>query len=507
MSGVTLERVTVAEEQEAGDAGWNMAPVLLYWSYDTPPPAGARMVFLRSINDRQEPLDTIPVAELPGAVWGDRQNPLPLIRSERYSIYLVDEDGDAASPMSFIHGTILLYNPDPVAGIDPCRGSILLQWNNYTVTDGEDPVAPPFTHNQVLVTPPGGGEYVAATLDFTSAPADEYEYVFDHGPGPYRFRIRAVERIGGVDHRTSHSNAWTVSFQSSTLSDLDIWLVDVAAPDQVRVTFEAIGDVDAFEYRILRSRQRDQGFEEAGVVPAADLKGGLGVFEDQVAAGTEGPWYYRVHAFLAGGNCADPSLEAGPVSSLWLEAGLAELSETSLLVDLQWEQDPSSPVGFELFRSTGGGPFTSVGLYTESELSARDDLSDQLGTIAGEILYFLQADMPGGKARSNVVPVFLEPEIKIYNAFNPNSLIEANRHFRPVFINFLPDFVRLRVFNRWGQEIYAERLEEDIGQWVGWDGRTREGEEAPQGTYAFHLEVGLPGGDILEKRGTVLLLR
>jgi gliding motility-associated-like protein len=61
--------------------------------------------------------------------------------------------------------------------------------------------------------------------------------------------------------------------------------------------------------------------------------------------------------------------------------------------------------------------------------------------------------------------------------------------------------MEFRVFNRWGQEIFATQ---DINS--GWDG-TWKGEPQEVGSYQYIIRVGYPDGNVETFKGDVALVR
>jgi gliding motility-associated-like protein len=96
------------------------------------------------------------------------------------------------------------------------------------------------------------------------------------------------------------------------------------------------------------------------------------------------------------------------------------------------------------------------------------------------------------------VVVDVVPTLYVPSSFTPNG-DGVNDVFRPVFSGFVK--ISMSIFNRWGQEIYSyDSLE------GGWDG-TFQGAHSPSGYYAYKLTAKDNRFKIIEKAGSVLLLR
>jgi gliding motility-associated-like protein len=84
-------------------------------------------------------------------------------------------------------------------------------------------------------------------------------------------------------------------------------------------------------------------------------------------------------------------------------------------------------------------------------------------------------------------------------AFTPNG-DGKNDMFR-LLSSYALETYDLRIFNRWGQEVFHTRNEQE-----GWDGKLR-GQEAPDGLYVWTCTAKLSGsGKMLVKKGTVNLI-
>lgn len=98
-----------------------------------------------------------------------------------------------------------------------------------------------------------------------------------------------------------------------------------------------------------------------------------------------------------------------------------------------------------------------------------------------------------------VIDVDCVPDaIFIPNAFTPNG-DGLNDVFRPVFEG--AESMRLTIYDRWGNEIFST---EDMD--AGWDGRV-EGTPVSGDSFGYLLDVICPGGEILQMKGNVTVLR
>lgn len=513
---IRLKTVTVLLDQEADDIFGVPSPVMLTWDIEGSPPPGAKIEFQRASDNEVSllPIETVSLDDFNGNyIWGDEEA-LPGDWSERYALMLVDENGQVIQgfELSEIHGTIFLRELDAAADFDPCSRTITWRWDDYVYnssesSDEEDepPIEPFFNHIQLMVLPPDETEEViAATSDFNeSLQMREATYVFEHGPGNYRFRVRAVENPD-VSGRKSYSNWRDFDFVSPVIDDPEITSVDVVDNQYIELGIILQGSVDEFTYEVLRSDPADQDFEVVGTLDAAAP--GLNAYSDMAVPDLQQDmWYYRVEARIRDASCEDPAYESPAISSLFLSGEVTVQTDDRLEVLLSWDQQPAWE-NFVLQRNLPNGDgWTNIGTPFSSPGQTTDNLSAFLQDLSGEIRYRMLGERLGETVHSNEYQVVIEPKVEIPNVFRPDAVDEENRVFKPVFVGFTPSFIRLRVYNRWGQEVFSITNPET--GWPGWDGRLNDGGEAPPGMYAYWLEYELPDSARKEVRGSVMLIK
>jgi gliding motility-associated-like protein len=128
-------------------------------------------------------------------------------------------------------------------------------------------------------------------------------------------------------------------------------------------------------------------------------------------------------------------------------------------------------------------------------------IQDPVATITTDITYTVTATTPAGclgTASIKILAVTMS-DIVVPNAFTPNG--DGHNDVFRVHAIGIKDFKYLRVFNRWGQQVFY-----GASEGAAWDG-TVGGQAQPMGTYVW-MTMGLDfSGRVVERRGTVILVR
>jgi gliding motility-associated-like protein len=189
--------------------------------------------------------------------------------------------------------------------------------------------------------------------------------------------------------------------------------------------------------------------------------------------------------------------------------------------DLTWQPDFSGDCddelsGYKLYFTPDGeeGQFELVAELSALELETRiNNLPNYRGCY-----YITAIDRSGNESEpSNVVCVDNCPKYILPNAFTPNGdgLNETFMAFDNPFSE-CPRFVlgvEIFIVNRWGAEVFSynslESSENDV--FIRWDGRDKNGNELPAGTYYYSGRVQFDVLDPAKKeqslKGTIQLLK
>jgi gliding motility-associated-like protein len=110
----------------------------------------------------------------------------------------------------------------------------------------------------------------------------------------------------------------------------------------------------------------------------------------------------------------------------------------------------------------------------------------------------ITTDQNGCADTSAVYNLALKGNLFVPNMFSPNG--DGNNDVLKVYGNLL-EKVDFLVFNQWGQKIYESHDVNGV-----WDGHS-SGQPQPVGVYVYTLKVTLTTGEVMQKKGTVSLVR
>lgn len=254
------------------------------------------------------------------------------------------------------------------------------------------------------------------------------------------------------------------------------------------VVFDAIPKVCDVDTAIDLTEARElAGLSGSGTFTGQGVTAGGSFDPAKAGPGTDSLLY----TYVAANGCRDSAYQTVFVQSLpRVRAG----DDTSVVVGqpLQLNATSSDPPGLDGFSWS-----PSEGLNDPSIASPVAILGPETDTIR----YVATAtDSLGctGQASIKVVVFRTGPGLFVPNAFTPG--LSTNRIFRPIAagITALKFF---RVYNRYGELMYSTS---QLGE--GWDG-TLLGRPQVAGAYVWMLEGVTYAGKLIEKRGTVILVR
>jgi gliding motility-associated-like protein len=144
--------------------------------------------------------------------------------------------------------------------------------------------------------------------------------------------------------------------------------------------------------------------------------------------------------------------------------------------------------------STDGINFTTVTgtTYTVTGLTANQSVTLTVKAVAA-----LACQSTTGSATG----LTLYPDVGVFvpNTFTPNG--DGKNDILKAYGNYLQK-MNMKIFNQWGEKVYESN---DVNG-GGWDGNCR-GQQQPVGVYVYVVTATMPDGRVVNKKGTINLIR
>lgn len=403
---------------------------------------------------------------------------------ETYFVTAIDRCGNT-SLVGTPHTTMRLQAGE----VDPCTQSISFSWTPYVGWDNGVGQYEIVAYSNSEPTPTVVGSTAGAVTNYTFLNADKGE--------TYCFTIRAVE-AGGTSTATSNYIC-EIADVVQPIRELTIDNATVNENGAVAVTWR--WNDNAQLTRAVLTRSVNNGpFENIHTIDVTPPLNGQNMFTDSDPPLSQGPVCYRIETT---DECG-----AQATSNVGCTINVTAVSDGQGSNQVSWtpfDFGKSDLLGYELFRVVGGAA-QSVGTFGGNETSFLDQV-DLSGGASGTICYYVVANAEivesGGAVspiatRSNLACTEQSTAVYIPNAFAPNGV---NTEFRAYLQFGDPMEYLLQVYDRWGNQVFQAQ---SIDQ--GWDG-AKDGQDLPAGVYIYRLVLKQSNGNVIERAGSVALIR
>lgn len=206
------------------------------------------------------------------------------------------------------------------------------------------------------------------------------------------------------------------------------------------------------------------------------------------------------------GSTFDPSGLSGNTSITYTVTQSGCTSSSTQVIDV----DPIT-AAFTATPTTGLAPlnvnalnfssngYTYIWNFDNGATSTTENASTVYTGMGTYTITLIAVNISGCKDTASVIVVVDEVSaLEVPNVFSPNGDGE-NDLFRPVVAKSLTEFNAV-IYDRWGLKLYEWNDENG-----GWDGRTKNGKQAPDGTYFYIVSGKGVDGAQYEKPGCVQL--
>jgi hypothetical protein len=453
--------------------------VELHW-FENPSPETFAYIILWSTPSGFVAIDTIFGRS---SVFYEHTGSNPSQQQETYTIVAMDKCGNTGLVNNDPHQTILLG-----AQIDRCSRQITLNWTPYSAwTSG-------VSAHQIWMARNGGAYQF---IDFIGDSTQHIYYDANDGE-QLCFYVSAVQ--SGSSSRSSTNRICINVDVVQPQTFIYLRNLTVNENNEVQVDWRWDTNADLLNYNILRA---DTIFNYNPVFttnPTGALSSTNTHIDTSVDANIQ-PYGYQLESMDSCGGIINSN--AGTTIHL---SGFASLDFKNVLNWTPYSITYGSVEDYTIYKIIDGAetPLETVDFLTYTF----DDLIDGRDTDEANRCYFIVArvemEYPDGStetvySRSNTFCLDQPVKIQVPNAFVPSGV---NTEFKPVLVFGETADFEMRIFNRWGTKVFETT---DPNQ--GWTGRNQSGSIALQGVYVYQIKVTQPNGNVVERAGTVMLVR
>ena len=463
-----LQNVTVLDDNS----------VQLTWTHSTSPEAHGYIIYRADDSNNFIPIDTVLVSD--GNNYTDI-TALPAEDSEAYKIASFDECGEPepGPDNGIIHRTVYLTYET-----DACTRQVTFNWTAY------DGWLNGVEEYELRASVAGGAPQTITT--FTPS---ESSYTHDFtGTEPTCFRIVAKQTGSAT---TSLSNKVCIDIADDDSPDY-ICLDFLSIQDgRVRVEWNTTLGATITELNLWRSSGSADDLEYLGTLqPDAPP-----IFLDDNVQASYSAYYYQLQHL----NDCEVEVRSNIGRTILLQ-GENRFNFSNELSWSPFELEGANILSYTLYRSENDNTnFNAIATFTpDEELLYVDALSSEVIRYCYrvEAKYDFTCDGNGstenGFSFSNEVCIDQAARIFVPNAFVPEGV---NNVFKPVILFPNSDAYTMVILNRWGAKVF-ETTDPD----AGWDGMYN-GKLAPQGVYVYVIKMQSERGIMLEREGSLMLIR
>ena len=379
---------------------------------------------------------------------------------ETYYVLGVDAC-DNTSIFTEPHSTVFM-----VLDFSYCGRYIDLAWNLYDSWEDR------LVSQEVWMETPGSSPLLLTTLDDDSS---EYRWEDVSQSGEYCFYVVSIS-IEGYQSISSYA---CIDADFETVLQFEKLIGMNTIGEDLVLTFDVNNESGLAEYTIKRERLQDGKIDNLG--PFMDVASGPEVFVDSEVVSNSSPLYtYQVQLV---DECSTV-YDAIPLSNIYLE-GILDGDNLSV----SWQHAFPQEYEVQEFRlkQVVGNVESILGIFDAATFTAEVPLDPNL--ISSQILsFYIEAVI--NESWTNLGNEFLlnsnslEPKAEL-NILFPNALSPQgiNNQFKAVLIRGRIESFELKVFDRYGQEIFHS---EDINQ--AWDGRINN-QYVDVGVYTYRAYI------------------
>ena len=416
-------------------------------------------------------------------------NAEPANKPESYRVlpYTIQNDTMVFGYQSIPHTTIQLLAPQ----YEICSRTITLKWTTYKGWENN------IIGYQIFAKTSGSNYELIATNSFMDT-------IYNH-----------INIIENIDYTYFIKALYTNNLKTSTSNKVGVFSFAPIAPtvflgtetkiisgEEAEVKFQIQPNEYLQEIKLFRKLDEEENFSEIDILNIENNVVTIDSFttSSQIAN-------YKLVGFDL---CNDTLIESNVLNTILLKGTSPQINQNYL----EWNSCNNWAEGvdyYNIYRIIDNNYPEIVATNETDNLSFSENISSFIGQVlngnmvSGKFCYYIEAvqESTGSNtpftSASNTVCIAHESEILIPSAFNPNSIIEINRSFKPI-VSFVTDY-QMIIYNRWGNIIF-----ETDQSFEGWNG-TINGNAAENGVYLYWIKYLTSNNEAVEYSGTITLVR
>ena len=409
-------------------------------------------------------------------------------QSEQYVIAAFDTCGNI-SAFSPVHQTMFV-----TSYLNICNATCYLTWNSYIN------MSPSLGSYDVYVSVNGGP---FSLLGSTVAGDTTYDHVGLVQNTTYCYCIVANNTPGSISSRSNTVCVFASVPQQPAFQYLRV--VTVSNPNEVTLLGYVDNTADIQGYNVMRADTNIGPFDIIGFIPFNSLTNVS--YVDNTAHTEQQSYYYQL---VAVDSCGHPSVSSNVSRTIYCEAS-ANSNFTNTIVWNDYETWLGGITQYNIYRYIDGvfdpAPIATVP-YTGAGYNVYiDDVSAFSPSAIGLFTYVIEAEEGLtnpytyiDSSYSNMAEAPQLPLVYVPNAFTPNN--NGNNDIFIPSTGFIDvEDYDFRVFNRWGEQIFAT-----TDRTVGWDGKIGTN-KCESEVYVWSLTFKTATGQYIDMVGTVALIR
>ncbi len=427
-------------------------------------------------------IGTVPIDTVYGVNSYTDLNSDPNNQAETYYVVSLDECGSTSvfnDPHNSIHLDTLL---------DPCTQTITLDWNFYQNWPGG------IASHEIWVGVNGAAPQIVTTI---GGDENSFDFTDTNDGDTYCFIINAIQSNSTVSAQSNQ-----VCLQADIVQpndDLQLRNVSVGGGGQVTITWSSQSNAEFVTTNVSQANSNDIYSlisSEPAIPPVLPIESYS--YETNLTGFNK--LFYQVSTIDECGVTTNSNYG----STIYL-SGIPLSNNTNQVTWTDFDIEGADLVKYELFRVVDGD-IEEILLMDETIPQHIDDV-DAGNANETVVCYFVVASatitlFDGSidliKSRSNTFCIQQTSKVWVPNAFAPDG---ANKEFKPVVVFGQNAAYLMEIYDRWGRVVFTSTEIEN-----GWLGKDGDG-LAAQGVYVYRIRLEQLEGEVIEKRGSVVLLR